>query len=237
MASNTFRGLLLVMCAGLMFIAYVPTPSSGQQAGSTPPAPIELSGITFEYAILNSMGELVWVTPAPDKPNVIPSGSQRLRFKATTNNREPGTRIRVRAILQEGCSSPDAGKPFLSKLRYLTETDTGNQTPDPADNEEQIVKADGTVSVELLVHCDACIESMCGKRCGANRDHLGEGPHIVQLTAIDVSPAPRKTSPEAARHSDAASALPFTFRVDLMSVCPAPQRQRGRRPAPSSRTI
>lgn len=237
MASNTFKKLLSVACAGLMFIAYVPTPSFAQQTRSTPPAPIELSGITFEYAVLNSTGQLVWATPTLDKPNVIPSESQRLRFKATVNNRAPGTRIRLRAILQEVCPSPDAGKRFLSKLRPLTETDLGDLTPDPADNEEQVVQPDGTVSIELPVHCDACPESACGKRCGAYRDHLGEGPHIVDLMTTDQPPAPRETSLQAARRSDSASALRSTLRVDLMSVCPAPQRQKGRRPAPRPRTI
>jgi hypothetical protein len=235
MASNTFRKLLSVACAGIMFIAYIPTPSFTQQTGSTPPAPIELSGITFEYAVLDSTGQLVWATPQADKPNVIPSEAQRLRFKATVNNRAPGTRIMLRAILQEVCPSPDAGKRFLSKLRPLTETDHGDQTPDPADNEEQVVQPDGTVSIELLVHCDACIKSACGKKCGAYRDHLGEGPHIVDITTADAPSAPREISLQGARHSGSTSALPSTLRVDLMSVCTTPQRQRGRRPAPRPR--
>jgi hypothetical protein len=236
MASNTFRKLLSVASAGLIFILYVHTPSFAQQTRSTPLAPIELSGITFEYAVLNSIGQLVWATPTSDKPNVIPSESQRLRFKATVNNRAPGTRIKLRAALQEVCPSPDASKRFLTKLRHLTETDPGDLTPDPADNEEQVVQPDGTVSIELPVHCDACTESACGRRCGAYRDHLGEGPHIVDLITTDSPPANRETSHQAARHSDLASALTSTLRVDLMSVCPAPQRQRGRRPAPRPRT-
>jgi hypothetical protein len=194
-----------------------------------------LSGITFEYAVLDSSGNLVWETPAPDKPNVIPSEAQRLRFRATVTNREPGARVRLQAILQEVCPSPDAGKRFLAKLRYLTQTDPGNLTPDPADDEEQVVKADGTISVELIVHCEACAESVCGRRCGEHRDHLGEGPHVVDLAATDAGTTSGGTTSLAARRTDSAAAGTSSIRMDLTSVCPGPRRQRGKRTAPKSR--
>jgi hypothetical protein len=224
MAITKFRKSLLVACAGLLFIALAAAPSLGQQSGD---APVELSGIIIEYAVLDSTGGIVWETPAPDKPNVIPADAQRLRFRATVTNRQPGARVRLRAVLQEVCPSPDAGKSFLSKLRHLTETDHGNQTPDPADDEEQVVQADGTVSVELLVHCPACAESVCNKRCSDHRDHLGEGPDVIDLTATDSAPAARESSPQAPRQSDSTSTAPSSIRVDLRSVCTAPKKQRG----------
>lgn len=226
MASNTFRRLLPVVCAGLLSMTHVPAPSFGQQTRGTAAAEIELSGITFEYAVLDGTGEIVWATPAPDKPNVIPAESQRLRFKATVNNREPGTRIRLRAVLRELCPPPDEGKHFLSKLRHLNATDPGNLTPDPTDDEEQVVKPDRTVSIEILVHCDTCAEAVCGKRCSMHLDHLGEGPHVVDLTATDPPPAARETSSQAARHSDSASATYSIVRVNLISVCPRMQKQK-----------
>lgn len=234
MALITFRKLPPAVCAVLLFIALAAAPSLGRQTADSPP-PVELSGITFEYAVLDSGGNLVWETAASDKANVIPSESQRLRFSARVTNREPGATVRVRAILQEVCPSPDAGKKFLAKLRHLTETDPGNLTPDPADDEEQVVKADGTVSVELVVHCEACAESMCGKKCGEYRDHLGEGPHVVDLTATDMGTTTGATSSSAARHSDSAAAGISSIRMDLKSVCPGPRKQRGKRTAPRSR--
>jgi hypothetical protein len=234
MAITTFRKLLPVACAALLFIALAAEPSLGQQTAGSP-APVELSGITFEYAVLDSGGNLVWETPATDKPNVIPSEAQRLRFRATVTNREPGARVRLKAVLQEVCPSPDAGKKFISKLRHMTETDPGNLTPDPADDEEQVVKADGTVSVELLVHCDTCTESVCAKKCGDHRDHLGEGPHVVDLTGADAGTTSTGTSSLAARHSDSAPAAASSIRMDLSSVCPVPQRQKEKRTAPRPR--
>lgn len=235
MAIITFRKLLPAAFAGLLLVALAAEPSLGQQTAGSP-ATVELSGITFEYAVLDSSGNLVWETPSPDKPNVIPAEAQRLRFRATVTNREPGARVRLKAVLQEVCPSPDAGKKFISKLRRMTETDPGNLTPDPADDEEQVVKTDGTVSVELLVHCDTCGESVCAKKCGDHRDHLGEGPHVVDLTSTDAGTTSARSSSAASRQSDSAPPGASSVRMDLSSVCQMPQRPRGKRPAPRRRT-
>jgi len=231
MMSTTFRKLLPVACAGLLLIAHGPTPSLGRQTGGTPPAPIELSGITVEYAVSDEVGDLAWATPATKTPNVIPSETQRLRFRATVTNRPPGARVRLRAILQELCPAPDSGKPFLAKLRHLTETDPGNSTADPSDDEEQVIKPDRTVSIEIPVHCEACGETSCGKKCGADRDHLGEGPHVVTVTTTDPPPAPGGES----RAATTGAARPSSFRVEVRSVCPAQRRPSGTRPAPRPR--
>jgi hypothetical protein len=225
MISKTFRKLLLVAYAGLLLVAHGPTPSLGRQTGGTPPAPIELSGVTIEYAISNEVGDIVWVTPAPKTPNVIPSETQRLRFRATVTNRPPGARIRVRAILQEVCTGFDGGKPFLAKLRHLTETDPGNATDDPSDDEEQVIKQDRTISIEIPVHCDACGETSCGKKCRADRDHLGEGPHVVTTTTTDPPPA----SGGESRAATTGAARPSSFRVEVRSVCPAQRKPSGSR--------
>jgi hypothetical protein len=235
MAITTFRRLLPAACAVLLFVALAAEPSLGQQtAGAS--APVELSGITFEYAVLDSSGNLVWETPLPANPNVIPAEAQRLRFRATVTNREPGARVRLKAVLQEVCPSPDAGKKFISKLRHMTETDPGGLTPDPADDEEQVIKTDGTVSVELLVHCDTCAESACAKRCRDHRDHLGEGPHVVDLTGADAGTTSARSSSTASRQSDSAPPGASSIRMDLSSVCQMPQRPRGKRPAPRPRS-
>jgi hypothetical protein len=238
MMSTTFRKLLPVACAGMLLTAHGPTPSLSRQAGGTPPAPIELSGITIEYGIPNDVGDIVWAAPSPAKPNVIPAESERLRFRATVNNRLPGARVRLRAILQELCPAPDSGKPFLAKLRHLTETDPGNSTVDAADDEEQVIKADRTVSIEIPVHCEACGATSCGKPCHADRDHLGEGPHVVTVTTTDPPPA----SGGESRTATAGEARPSSFRVDVRSVCPAHKKPSGkpgatpqRTPAPSAR--
>lgn len=228
MTRTTLRKLLLAVFAGLLFILHVPGSSLAQQAGRTTPEPIELSGITLEYAVVNEAGELVWGAPSSDKPNVIPAESVRLRFTAKITNRLPGVRIRLRGIFHELCPSPDPGKKFLSKLKHLTETDPGGLTPDPADDEEQTIKSDGTVVVELVVHCEVCGEAKCGKKCGEYRDHLGEGPHVLGVTTSDAPPSGSSGTAGAARHEGAAAAKPSSYRVDLKSVCPAQRKPQPR---------
>lgn len=227
MTRTTLRKLLLAVFAGLLFILQVPGSSLAQQAGRTTPEPIELSRITVEYAVQNGEGDIVWGAPANDKPNVIPAESVRLRFTARVTNREPGARIRLRGIFHELCPSPDPGKNFLSKLKHLTETDPGGATPDPTDDEEQTIKSDGTVVIEIVVHCEGCAKATCGKKCGEYRDHLGEGPHVLGVTATDAPPSGSSVTTVAARH-EGATAKPSSFRVDLKSVCSAQRKPQPR---------
>lgn len=232
MTMKILRKLTLAVSAGLLFILHVPESSFAQEARHDSSAPIELSEIKIMYAVENEAGELVWAAPAQDKPNVIPAESVRLRFTAKVTNRSPGSGIRLRAIFNELCPSPDAGKNFLSRLKHLTETDPGGLTPDPADDEEQTIKSDGTVAIELTVHCDVCAEATCGKKCHESRDHLGEGPHVLDVTPSD-GPSEGSSEPtNAARHEGVAVPRLSSFRVDLKSVCPAQRKPRGKRAAP-----
>lgn len=173
--------------------------------------PIQLSQIRFAFAVQNGAGQLVWQDPKPGAPNRIPAGAQRLRFTAKVVNRPTGASIRIRAVLQELCPSPDPGKPFLSRLRHLTESDsTGQQTPtDATDDEIKVIGPGGVITVELLVHCDDCGRAICGKQC-PGRDHLGEGPHVVTLTTSDSTEPSRMDAPPA---------KPSSFRVNIRSVC------------------
>jgi hypothetical protein len=166
-------------------------------AQTDPTPPIELSEITMEYAVLDASGQLKWETPDPKSPNEIPAGAQKLRFTARVNNRTEGSKIKLKAALQELCSSPDAGKPFLARLRHLTETE----------KEVEVGKGNKQVTIELTVHCEECVHAVCGKEC-PDRDHLGEGPHVITLTTTD---------PPAGRHTTAAK--PASVRMDIRSVC------------------
>ncbi|HEX8145590.1 MAG TPA: hypothetical protein VF591_00185 [Pyrinomonadaceae bacterium] len=221
------RKLLPAVAAGLLLILHAHT-SSLAQTRST--APIELSGITIEYALQGpGPGDVKWHTPPSDKPNEIPAASVRVRFRATVTNRVPGAKVRLRAVFQDVCPSPDPGKKFLSKLKHLAESDPGGVTPDTTDDEAQVIKPDGTVAIELLVHCPGCGEAECGKKCGEHRDHLGEGPHILGVTTSDVPPDDTSGLTAGARQSG--TARPSTFKVNLMSVCPEHSKPRGKRPA------
>lgn len=172
-------------------------PALGQgRAPITPP--IELSDIRMEFAVLDASGKLRWETPDPQTPNQIPSGAQKLRFTAKVTNRPAGSKIRVKLALQEICSSPDAGKPYLVRLRHLTETE----------KEVDVSKPNGEFSVELLVHCEDCVHAVCGCEC-PDRDHLGEGPHQTTLTVSDTGSA-----------KNAVAAKPASVRMDINSVCP-----------------
>ena len=169
-----------------------------QRKDSEPTPPIELSEITMEFAVLDASGQLKWETPDPKAPNEIPAGAQKLKFTAKVNNRPGGSKIRLKAALQELCSSPDAGKPFLARLRHLTETE----------KEVEVSRGTGQVTIELAVHCEECVHATCGREC-PDRDHLGEGPHVTTLTVTDP-PTGRNTG----------TAKPASFRMDIKSVCP-----------------
>lgn len=211
MKRTTLYQALLIICGGLIFSAPCFGQSQSRQDDAQEAAPIQLSRIRFAFAVQNQSGQLVWQNPKPGAPNTIPAGAQRLRFTAKVVNRPAGASIRIRALLQELCPSPDAGKPFLARLRHLTETDsTGQQTPgDGTDDEIKVIGPDGGITIELLVHCDDCERAICGKQC-PGRDHLGEGPHLVTLTASDSSEASRMGAPQA---------KPSSFRMNIRSVC------------------
>jgi hypothetical protein len=195
----TFAVLMLnVLCYGQSVSRHAEEPS-------TPP--IEFSQITFEFAVSNASGQLVWKTPKPGLPNTIPAVAEKLRFTARVNNRPAGTSIQIRAVLQELCPSPDSGKKFLARLRHLTES--------ASNDEVQVIDAAGKVTIEINVHCHDCLEAVCGKRC-PGKDHLGEGPHLVTVTASDPPP----NVPEPSRPSTPLAAKPASFRVDIKSVCP-----------------
>jgi hypothetical protein len=188
-------GWLQGLCAILLLM--IPLGLKATLAQTDPTPPIELSEITMEYAVLDASGQLKWETPDPKSPNEIPAGAQKLRFTAKVNNRTEGSKIKLKAALQELCSSPDAGKPFLARLRHLTETE----------KEVEVGKGNKQVTIELTVHCEECVHAVCGKEC-PDRDHLGEGPHVITLTSTDP-PTGRNT----------AAAKPASVRVDIRSVC------------------
>lgn len=216
----TLRRLLPILCAGFLLA------SSGfaqkQRVPHDEPAvpPIELSEITLEYAVLNEAGSgLAWKTPTAEAPNTIPATARRLRFTAKVGNRPKGSTIRIRAALQEVCPSPDSDKKFLAKLRHLTESDATNATPDPADNETQVIDQNGRVTIEISTHCDDCERSTCGNSC--DKDHLGEGPHLTTLTTSDPTPS------QQARHGKRqVAAKAASFRLDILTVCPDEELRR-----------
>ena len=198
---TTRRVWLPVFCVSFLLLLHLGVkPALGQSKDSkdTKTPPIELSNIRMEFAVLDASGKLKWETPAAETPNVIPAGAQKLRFTAKVTNRPPGSRIRAKLALQELCSSPDADKPYLARLRHLTDTEQDVDTS----------KANGDFSVELSVHCDDCVHAVCGCEC-PDRDHLGEGPHQTTLTVSDTT-VPRNITP----------AKPASVRMEIKSVCP-----------------
>lgn len=195
MMKTTRFGWLRALCAILLLM--IPLGLKATLAQTEPTPPIELSEITMQYAVLDASGQLKWETPDPKSPNEIPAGAQKLRFTAKVNNRTEGSKIKLKAALQELCSSPDAGKPFLARLRHLNETE----------KEVEVGKGNKQVTIELTVHCEECVPAVCGKEC-PDRDHLGEGPHVITLTSTD---------PPAGRNTTAAK--PASVRVDIRSVC------------------
>ena len=191
------RSLLLLLCTGFLLTLFGPKPAFAQGKDSKTP-PIELSGIKIEFAIKDPSGALRWESPDPQTPNVIPSTSQKIRFIAKVTNRPPGSRITMKVALQELCGSPDSDKPFLARLRHLSE----------ADKEVQVLRPDQELSIELTVHCEECVHAVCGCEC-PDKDHLGEGPHLTTLTVSDTT-SPRNTIP----------AKPASYRMDIETVCP-----------------
>lgn len=218
---TTLRRLLPILCAGFLLApsGFAQTPRPRHDEPAVPP--IELSEITLEYAVLNEAGSAtVWKTPAAEAPNTIPATARKLRFTAKVVNRPKGSTIRIRAALQEVCPSPDGGKKFLAKLRHLTESDATNATPDPADNEAQVIDQNGRVTIEISTHCDGCVPSACGDSC--DKDHLGEGPHLTTLTTSDPQTSQRAS--QGKRHAAAAKAS--SFRLDIITVCPDEELRR-----------
>ena len=197
MTKITLRSLLPLLCVAFLLTTLGLEPAFGQ-AKDTKTPPIELSDIKLEFAVKDNSGALRWESPDPATPNVIPSTAQKLRFTAKVTNRPAGSRIRMRAALQELCASSDSGKPYLARLRHLTETD----------KELQVVKPDQPVSIELEVHCEECVHAVCGCEC-PDRDHLGEGPHLTTVTVSDPT-VPRNT----------VAAKPASYRMDVKTVCP-----------------
>jgi len=197
---TTRYGWLPAFCAVLLLmipLGLKPTLAQKKDSMEAPTPPVELSNITFQFAVLDSSGQLKWETPNPKTPNEIPAGTQKLKFTAKVNNRPAGSTIRVKAALQEVCASPDAGKPFLARLRHLTE------------NEQDLeISKTGQIVIELIVHCEECVHATCGKEC-PDKDHLGEGPHATTLTVSD---------PPTGKNIMAAK--PASFRMDVRSVCP-----------------
>ncbi len=218
---TTIQKMMLALVAGFILVSPGFAQSSGQRHDGSNTSPIALSEITFAYATYDNAGKLVWEIPKPNKPNTIPASAQRLRFTAKVNNRPAGSKIRLRATLQEQCPSPDGGKNFLARLRHLTESDPAGTTPDPTDDEVHVVGADGRVTIEIPVHCEECGRASCGSQC-PERDHLGEGPHIATLMTTDE--ASPQDGPQASR--SAATAKPSSFRLNVNSVCPKAATKR-----------
>ena len=198
MAKMIRRGLLLLSCVGLLLTPFGVQLAFSQGKDSKTP-PIELSDIKLEFAVKDgSAGGLRWESPDPATPNVIPATAQKLRFTAKVTNRPAGSRIIMKAALQELCPSSDPDKPFLARLRHLTEID----------KELQVTGPDQALSIELPVHCEECVHAVCGCEC-PDRDHLGEGPHLTTVTVSDTTVA-KNTVP----------AKPASYRMDIRSVCP-----------------
>jgi hypothetical protein len=192
------RVCLPILCVGLMLLINLGVkPVFGQGKGSITP-PIELRDIRLEFALLDASGELYWGTPDPKTPNQIPAGAQKLKISAKVSNRPPGSQISVRAGLQELCPTPDVGKPFLTRLRHLTESD----------QEVEVKSATEEIAIELTVHCEDCVHAICGCEC-PGKDHLGEGPHVIIITVSDPPPAKNTLRAKSA-----------SFRMDIVSVCP-----------------
>jgi len=197
MTKTILRSLLPLLCAGFLLTPLGFKPAFGQDKETKTP-PIELSDIKLEFAVKDSSGALRWESPDPATPNVIPSTAQKLRFTAKVTNRPTGSRIKMRAALQELCASSEPSKPFLARLRHLTEIE----------KELPVVKPDQPLSIELEVHCEECVHAVCGCEC-PDKDHLGEGPHLTTVTVSDAT-APKNIVP----------AKPASYRMDIKTVCP-----------------
>lgn len=233
MTKTTMRSLrlLTLACAALVLFAQ---PGLGQKSPARhgePTPPIQLGDITVEYQIQNDAGQLVWQASGelPGNPNVIQvsAGAQRLRLTASVGNRDNGRRIRFRAALQEVCQPKEGGKPYITSLKHLTESDpNGGQTGESTDDELRVVER-GKVSIELPVHCEDCVRESCGSRGCDGKDHLGEGPHVIVVTTSDPPPTDPETGPAARAtaakpSASAAAAKPSSYRLDVKTFCPKP---------------
>lgn len=213
---TTLHKLLPVLCAGLLFILPCFGHSSDKRHDEMKIDPIALSEITFEFYTFDSAGRPVWESPKPKEPNTIPASARKLRLTAKVNNRPAGSTIRIKAVLQERCPSPDKGKNYLARLRHLTESDSASTTAETTDDEVRTIDANGKVTIEIPVHCDHCERARCGKEC-PEKDHLGEGPHLVTLTTTDQ---PAGDAQQAPTDHAAAAVKPSSFRLEIKSVCP-----------------
>jgi len=219
----TLQRLLLALCTGLLLIQPGFAQSSGKRHDVPKIPPIELSEITLAFATYDASGRLIWETPRPEEPNTVPASAAKFRFTAKVNNRPIGSFIRIRAVLQELCPSPDKDKNYLAKLRHLTESDPASLSADPRDDELQQIGKDGKVTIEIPVHCDDCEASVCAAGC-PDRDHLGEGPHQTLLTTSDPNYITGKRGQTRTKQLGTA-AKPSSFRLDIKSVCPKAERK------------
>jgi hypothetical protein len=212
MTKIAVRSLLALLCVAFLLTSLTAKPALGQskdakskktqskdaQSEETKTPPIELSEIKLQYAVKDNSGGLSWESPNPTTPNVIPATAEKLRFTAKVTNRPAGSRIIMKAALQELCPSTNSGMSFLARLRHLTENE----------KEFQVVNPDQPVSIELEVHCEDCVPAACGCAC-SGKDHLGEGPHLTTLTVTDTT-----TGKNTVR------AKPASYRMDIKTECP-----------------
>jgi hypothetical protein len=203
------RTTLRALWPGLIMLLLIWV-NTEQTSGQSAQQPIELKDITLEYLAKSHEGTPVWFKSDPQTISSVPFDALKLRITARVTNRPAGTKIRLRAEMQETCFPLGPKKSFLMKLTHLTESA-------PA-NEEQQIKPDGTIQIELSAHCDDCSHTVCGKEChgGHGGDHLGEGPHVLDLTVSDLTP------PLA---DNAASSKPPSFILQFESKCPKPTRR------------
>jgi hypothetical protein len=197
MTKITLRSLVPLLCVAFWLTPLGLKPAFSQNEDAKTP-PVELRELKLEFAVKDDAGNLLWKNPDRAKPNVIPATAQKLRLTAKVTNRPAGSKIKMTATLQELCPSADSAKPFLARLRHLTEID----------KEVEVVNVDQPISIELTVHCEDCVHAVCGCEC-PGKDHLGEGPHLATLTVSD-STTPRNTAP----------AKPASYRLDIRTVCP-----------------
>ncbi len=197
MTKITLRSLLPLLCAVFLLATLSAKPVFSQSKDARTP-PVELRDIKIEFAVKDAGGALHWKFPDPATPNVIPATAQKLRLTAKVTNRPAGSTINMKASLQELCPAVDSAKPFLARLRHLSEIE----------QEVQVVNLDQPISIELTVHCEDCVHASCGCEC-SGKDHLGEGPHLTTLTVSDSTSG-----------RNIAAAKPASYRMDIKTVCP-----------------
>lgn len=112
---------------------------------------IQLTDIRLHEYLLPGAGS--W-TPVPAGTVAsVPATALRLRFIAKVVNRNPGHRIRFKAALHEMCFLTST-KRFISRLQWI-------ESAEPADGD--VVRADGTVMIEVPAHCTFYGRARCGK--------------------------------------------------------------------------